>query len=54
MMQENEVILKCAICQKQFTSRNQLFVHINATGHAQLKSDAPPAAAGNKSNKKKR
>lgn len=37
---------KCAVCNTQFLSRNKLFQHVNATGHA-----APPKK---KSGKKKR
>ena len=29
--------LGCQICHAKFPSRNQLFKHISATGHAQLK-----------------
>ena len=28
---------QCTVCAMQFDSRNQLFKHISATGHAQLK-----------------
>lgn len=30
----SEEILKCTVCHAQFTSRNQLFKHINTEGHA--------------------
>ena len=31
----------CGICKATFPSRNQLFKHIKATGHAELKAEAP-------------
>merc|ERR1712194_271516 len=44
----------CAVCGDVFPSRSKLFKHIEATGHAALKSGAAPEPATSKGKNKKR
>merc|ERR1712187_880230 len=44
----------CAVCGEVFPSRSKLFKHIEATGHAVLKTSAVPEVTAGKGKKKKR
>eukprot|EP00041_Stephanoeca_diplocostata_P030215 m.907103 g.907103 ORF g.907103 m.907103 type:complete len:636 (+) comp23711_c0_seq9:136-2043(+) len=48
--------VRCQVCAETFESRNQLFLHISATGHAVLKDTPAPKGpkGGKKKGKKKR
>ncbi|XP_053726937.1 dnaJ homolog subfamily C member 21 isoform X2 [Synchiropus splendidus] len=50
---QKEVILRCVTCSHEFPTRNKLFDHLKASGHASALSSAPGSMSKTKKDKRK-